>query len=626
MNKKHITSVLAKIQACLTQIEDKEQKEAIASLLNMLEILVSENDDFKNENQSLKDEINRLKGEQGKPDIKANKKKDGDVSSEKDRREAEETEADKAKKEGFKLNKSSLEKLKEQRLPVKLLEQLEAINGNKYDNKAEFLNDIESIIGAELTAQYRDLLIKYARYKKRKRQAKIPQIIIDRRVDCPVDTSQLPDDAYLKGHEYKVVQDVVIKRDNVEFKRELYYSPSLKKCYLGAVPNGYDQGDFGPNINADITSFKYVGGMSIPKIVEFYRNIGTLISGSYISTRLTSPDVMEVFHREKDEMVQAAIEVSPYTQIDDTGTRVNGENHYTQILCNDFFTAFFTTKHKNRLTVLDVLRNFESRQFLLNKKNFVLLEQLGVSKTDRSLLATYQSEKVYEETEILQLLQTLYGDAYPQKRMRILEACAISCYRQETGMAIVKVLVSDDAPQFKMLTDNLALCWVHNERAYKRLNPIVELHQQHVADFLKKFWEYYRKLARYKTNPSDGQAKTLGIEFDALFSTKTGYEALDERIAKSKSQKEELLVVLNHPEVPLHNNCSEGGARVEKRRRDVSLQTKTSEGTKSKDTMMSIVETCKKLGISAYEFIYDRVNKIYKYPSLAQMIKAKTVD
>jgi hypothetical protein len=626
MNKEHTTSVLAKIQACLTQIEDKEQKEAIASLLNMLEFLVSENDDFKNEIQSLKDEINRLKGEQGKPDIKANKKKDGDVSSEKERREAEETEADKAKKEGFKLNKGSLEKLKEQRLPVKLLEQLEAINGNKYDNEAEFLNDIESIIGAELTAQYRDLLIKYARYKKRKRQAKIPQIIIDRRVDCPVNTSQLPDDAYLKSHESKVVQDVVIKRDNVEFKRELYYSPSLKKCYLGAVPNGYDQGDFGPNINADITSFKYVGGMSIPKIVEFYRNIGTLISGSYISTRLTSPDVMEVFHREKDEMVQTAIEVSPYTQIDDTGTRVNGENHYTQILCNNFFTAFFTTKHKNRLTVLDVLRNFESRQFLLNEKTFVLLEQLGVSKTDRSLLATYQSEKVYEEPEILHLLQTLYGDAYPQKRMRILEACAISCYRQETGIAIVKVLVSDDAPQFKMLTDNLALCWIHNGRAYKRLNPIVELHQQHVADFLKKFWEYYRKLARYKTNPSDEQAKTLGIEFDALFSTKTGYEALDERIAKSKSQKEELLVVLNHPEVPLHNNCSEGGARVEKRRRDVSLQTKTAEGTKSKDTMMSIVETCKKLGISAYEFIYDRVNKIYKYPSLAQMIKAKTVD
>ena len=81
--------------------------------------------------------------------------------------------------------------------------------------------------------------------------------------------------------------------------------------------------------------------------------------------------------------------------------------------------------------------------------------------------------------------------------------------------------------------------------------------------------------------------------------------------------------MLKHPEVPLHNNRSEGGARVVKMWGDISLQTITDEGTKSKDTMMSIAETCKKLGISTYKFIYDRVNKIYKYPSLAQMIKAK---
>ena len=77
------------------------------------------------------------------------------------------------------------------------------------------------------------------------------------------------------------------------------------------------------------------------------------------------------------------------------------------------------------------------------------------------------------------------------------------------------------------------------------------------------------------------------------------------------------------PEVPLHNNASENGARVEKRLQDISLQTKTWEGTRAKDTMMSIVQTCKKLGISSYKFIYDRVNEINKYPTLAQMIRAK---
>jgi hypothetical protein len=75
------------------------------------------------ENQSLKDEVNRLKGEQGKPDIKANKKKDGNISSEKERKDAE-AEEDEINREGFKLDKSSLEKLKENGIPGEILEQL----------------------------------------------------------------------------------------------------------------------------------------------------------------------------------------------------------------------------------------------------------------------------------------------------------------------------------------------------------------------------------------------------------------------------------------------------------------------------------------------------------------------
>ena len=624
MNRADISSLLGKIEPDLEKIDDKAQKAAVSTLMNIVEFSVAEADDLKGQVQTLNDEINRLKGEQGKPNIQPNKKSDGDISSEKERREAEESDESRIQKEGFKLGKSALEQLKEQDLPVELLDQLDTMKSNKYCSEAEFIEEIESIVGTALTEQHRALLIKYARYKKRNRQAKIPQITIDRYVECPVDKSQLPADAVFNEHTYKVVQDVIIKTDNVEFKREVYYSRSLKQCYFGALPAGYDKGDFGPHINADIISFKYVNGMSIPKIVEFYQNIGTLISGSYISSRLTKPKTMDVFHREKEAMHQAAIEVSLYLQIDDTGTRVNGQNHYTQIVCNDLYTVFFTTEHKNRLTILDILSNFGCKQFLLNEKTFSLLEQLKISTADRGLLSEYKRDTPYEESEILKILQTLYGDTEsPRKRTRILEGCAISCYRQETGLSIVKILVCDDAPQFKLLTDELALCWIHNGRHYKRLNPVVQIHQEKLADFLQQFWAYYGKLSHYKANPDTEQAERLRIEFDTLFSTETGYADLDERIKKSKNQKEELLVVLKHPEVPLHNNASENGARVEKRLQDISLQTKTREGTRAKDTMMSIVQTCKKLGISSYKFIYDRVNEINKYPTLAQMIRAK---
>ena len=37
---------------------------------------------------------------------------------------------------------------------------------------------------------------------------------------------------------------------------------------------------------------------------------------------------MDVFHQEKNEMHKVGLEVSSYIQIDDTGTRVNGQNYY----------------------------------------------------------------------------------------------------------------------------------------------------------------------------------------------------------------------------------------------------------------------------------------------------------
>jgi len=170
------------------------------------------------------------------------------------------------------------------------------------------------------------------------------------------------------------------------------------------------------------------------------------------------------------------------------------------------------------------------------------------------------------------------------------------------------------------------LCWIHDGRHYKKLRPVVLTHQKQLEAFRKSYWEYYHKLYVYKQNPSSELAESLSVEFDDLFSTKTDYKNLDDRIAKTKLKKKNLLTVLKHPEIPLHNNRSENGARVQKRREDVSLHTKTDDGTKVKDTMMSIVETCKKLGVSAYKFIDDRIGRTFKMPSLAELIKVQAAS
>jgi hypothetical protein len=113
---------------------------------------------------------------------------------------------------------------------------------------------------------------------------------------------------------------------------------------------------------------------------------------------------------------------------------------------------------------------------------------------------------------------------------------------------------------------------------------------------------------------------SLFFFFFLFFSPSCNFPFLADRIEKTRDKKQNLLLVLRWPQLPLHNNEAELGARVQARWRDVSLQTKTEEGTKAKDAIMTVVQTAKKLGVSAYQYIYDRVGKTFRMPSLVELI------
>ena len=106
-------------------------------------------------------------------------------------------------------------------------------------------------------------------------------------------------------------------------------------------------------------------------------------------------------------------------------------------------------------------------------------------------------------------------------------------------------------------------------------------HAKLLDAFIKRYWDYYKSLPRYRDSPTDALAETLRKEFDELLSTHTGYAVLDERIAKTAAKKDGLLTVLSVPSVPLHNNAS------------------------------------KLLGVSAYAYLLDRISRRFEFPSLA---------
>jgi hypothetical protein len=85
-------------------------------------------------------------------------------------------------------------------------------------------------------------------------------------------------------------------------------------------------------------------------------------------------------------------------------------------------------------------------------------------------------------------------------------------------------------------------------------------------------------------------------------------------------------MVLKYPEIPLHNNPAELGARQRVRKRDVSFGPRTQEGGKAWDTFMSLAATARKLGISFYQYIHDRISQANQMPSLANMIEIRASE
>ena len=438
-------------------------------------------------------------------------------------------------------------------------------------------------------------------------------------VECPVDPDTLPPDAVRLQDEIVVVQDIEIKPKNTQFQRHVFYSASQQKYYRGSLPADCNHGDFSASLRALIVSLKYCGNMSEPKIGEFLENFDVQVSAGSLSNILTKS--AKLFEQEYDDLLIAGLSSTPYQQTDDTSARVKGEFWNTHILCNPFYTFYSTRPGKDRLTVLKVLQNTETLQFRFGEATCQLLQDEFSLPQKWSEEIAALGEVEVSETTLKLLLEGWFGQRNQQLRTAIEHAAAIVFYRQQSSIPIVQTLVCDDAGQFKLLTDKLSLCWIHAGRHYEKLSPIVDRHAKSLDDFLNHYWAYYASLQDYRAGPTKELAEKLRLEFDELFSTQTKYAALDDRIAKTAAKKDELLTVLSLPEVPLHNNASELGARVSARRRDVSLHSRSERGVRAMDIFTTLVQTSKKLGISAFAYLRDRLSRSLEMPSLAQSIR-----
>ena len=453
--------------------------------------------------------------------------------------------------------------------------------------------------------------------RKRRKRKKKATLVIHQEEKLTIDKSELPEDVKFQGYESVEVQDIAIGPNNTRFLKAKYYSPGEGKSYLAPMPAGYE-GEFGPGVRALIITLYHESGMTEPKIQGFLGNFELSISEGQISNILTKD--LEEWHEEKEAIVKAGLGSTSYQQTDDTSTRVNGKNQYCHIFCNPYYTAYFTRPYKNRLTVIHLMQGAEELQLKITDETLAFLEQFKVPKWAQTHIQAWVREDLYtlEEMEPLMLneLRTL-GE---QHKAHIFEASALTAYNAQTDMPIIEILLSDDAPQFGRITTHHALCWVHEGRLYKKLIPFLEHHRQLLVSFLDSFWRFYKRLLEYCLHPNPPDAQQLRSDFDSLFSQTTGYLQLDKCIARTKAKKDKLLLALDFPDIPLHNNAAELGARQRVRKRKLSFGPRTQDGLQAWDTFATIAETAKKLGVNFFVYVFDRVSRSYQLPNLADLI------
>ncbi|WP_306752250.1 IS66 family transposase [Paracoccus actinidiae] len=92
-----------------------------------------------------------------------------------------------------------------------------------------------------------------------------------------------------------------------------------------------------------------------------------------------------------------------------------------------------------------------------------------------------------------------------------------------------------------------------------------------------------------------------------LRATHLVHKELSQVLARSHRRKHKLLKVLERPEIPLHTNASENDLRACVTKRRSSGGTMSADGRQARDVMLGLMKTCRKLGISFFAYLGDRL-------------------
>ena len=434
----------------------------------------------------------------------------------------------------------------------------------------------------------------------------------------PIEPENIPAGSWSKGYNDFVVQGLQIQAHNVCYRLKTYETPDGK--YICAkLPEHLNGKHFNPELIRFILYQHHHCGVTQPLLLEQLHELGIDISKGTLSNILI--EGKDDFHNEKDRILAEGIKVSSYINVDDTGARHKGKNGYCTHIGNEYFSWFESTGSKSRINFLKLLRAGHSGVTI----NIDAITYMQANKLSQKSLAP-----IIENMGKIFVLDSQWDVFLKQngiikdRHVQIATEGALIGRIIEHGISKHLVIVSDDAGQFNVLLH--ALCWIHANRAIDKIIPFTDKAKKDLDAVKDQVWHLYDGLKAYKENHVPVDKKRLSDMFDEIFSQTTSCATLNAALKRIYCNKSELMLVLERPDIPLHNNGAENPIREYVKKRKISGSTRSESGRKCRDTFTSLKKTCRKLGVSFWQYLKDRIEKTGFIPDLSDLIRLHALN
>src|SRR5450631_2396430 len=447
------------------------------------------------------------------------------------------------------------------------------------------------------------------RFKRRRRGKVTPRVV----PETEVLRVAHPTGSQFKGYEPYQVQELVLAARVVRYRRERWLTPD-GETIVAPLPSGI-RGHFGPELRRFVLMQYHQGQVTVERLVTLLQAIGISISKRQLMRLLI--DRQDDFLTETREVLRAGLETAAWITVDDTGARHRGVNGVCTQIGNDNFAWFGTTGSKSRLNFLDLLRAGHT-DYVVNEVALDYMREHALAGQLVQQLAAHEPRQFADQAAWLRHLEHL-GMTDLQVTpdpVRVATEGALWGAVAEHGFLHEAVIVSDDAGQFNV--GQHALCWIHAERLVHKLETFTDqqrVAQQHVRALI---WQLYADLKDYRSSPTPCRRDQLRARFDYIFCLHTGFATLDRLLKRLHANKAELLMVLDHPEIPLHTNGSENDIRCQVTKRHVSGGTRSDIGRDCRDALLGLAKTCRKLGIAFWDYLGARLG-VCGGPSVPQL-------